>query len=48
MENPIPHQSFTIKQLNNKELLSHTKLLVQKERRILNEGLASFSGNRFP
>ena len=34
MENPIPHQSFTIKQLSNKELLSHTKLLVQKERRI--------------
>ena len=34
MENPIPHQSFTIKQLNNKELLSHTKLLVKKERRI--------------
>ena len=34
MENPIPHQSFTIKQLSNKELLSHTKLLVQKERSI--------------
>ena len=34
MENPIPHHSFTIKQLSNKELLSHTKLLVQKERRI--------------
>ena len=34
MENPIPHQSFTIKQLSNKELLSHTKLLVQKERRM--------------
>ena len=34
MENPIQHQSFTIKQLSNKELLSHTKLLVQKERRI--------------
>ena len=34
MENPIQHQSFTIKQLSNKELLSHTKLLVKKERRI--------------
>ena len=34
MENHIPHQSFTIKQLSNKELLSHTKLLVQKERSI--------------
>ena len=34
MENPIPHQSFTIKQISNKELLLHTKLLVQKERRI--------------
>ena len=32
MENHIPHQSFTIKQLSNKELLSHTKLLVKKER----------------
>ena len=32
MENPILHQSFIIKQLSNKELLSHTKLLVQKER----------------
>ena len=34
MENHIPHQSFTIKQLSNKELLSQTKLLVQKERSI--------------
>ena len=34
MENPIPHQSFIIKQLSNKELLSQTKLLVQKERDI--------------
>ena len=34
MGNHIPHQSFTIKQLSNKELLSHTKLLVQKERSI--------------
>ena len=34
MESHIPHQSFTIKQLSNKELLSHTKLLVQKERDI--------------
>ena len=34
MENHIPHQSFTIKQLSNKELLSLTKLLVQKERSI--------------
>ena len=34
MENPIPHQFFTIKQFSNKELLSHTKLLVQKERNI--------------
>ena len=34
MENHIQHQSFTIKQLSNKELLSHTKLLVQKERNI--------------
>ena len=34
MENHIPHQSFTIKQLSNKELLSQTKLLVQKERDI--------------
>ena len=34
MENPIPHQSFTIKQLSNKELLSQTKLLIQKERDI--------------
>ena len=34
MENSISHQSFTIKQLSNKELLSHTKLLVQKERSI--------------
>ena len=33
MEN-IQHQSFTIKQLSNKELLSHTKLLVQRERDI--------------
>ena len=30
----IQHQSFTIKQLSNKELLSQTKLLVQKERNI--------------
>ena len=34
MESHIQHQSFTIKQLSNKELLSHTKLLVQKERNI--------------
>ena len=34
MESHIPHQSFTITQLSNKELLSHTKLLVQKERNI--------------
>ena len=34
MESHIPHQSFTIKQLSNKELLSHTKTLVQKERDI--------------
>ena len=34
MESHIPHQSFTIKQLSNKELLSKTKLLVQKERDI--------------
>ena len=34
MENHTQHQSFTIKQLSNKELLSHTKLLVQKERNI--------------
>ena len=34
MESHIPHQSFTIKQLSNKELLSKTKLLVQKERNI--------------
>ena len=34
MESHIPHQSFTIKQLSNKELLSHAKFLVQKERNI--------------
>ena len=34
MESHIQYQSFTIKQLSNKELLSHTKLLVQKERNI--------------
>ena len=34
MESHIQHQSFTIKQLSNKELLSHTKLLVQRERNI--------------
>ena len=34
MESHIQHQSFTIKQLSNKELLSQTKLLVQKERDI--------------
>ena len=34
MESHIPHQSFTIKQLSNKELLLQTKLLVQKERSI--------------
>ena len=34
MENPIPHQSFTIKQLSNKELLFQTKFLVQKERSV--------------
>ena len=34
MESHIQHQSFTIKQLSNKELLSRTKLLVQKERDI--------------
>ena len=34
MANHIQHQSFTIKQLSNKELLLQTKLLVQKERDI--------------
>ena len=34
MESHIQHQSFTIKQLSNKELLLQTKLLVQKERDI--------------
>ena len=34
MESHIQHQSFTIKQLSNKELFLHTKLLVQKERSI--------------
>ena len=34
MESHIQNQSFTIKQLSNEELLSHTKLLVQKERNI--------------
>ena len=34
MEIHIQHQSFTIKQLSNKELLLQTKLLVQKERDI--------------
>ena len=34
MESHVQHQSFTIKQLSNKELLSQTKLLVQKERDI--------------
>ena len=34
MENSIQHQSFTIQQLSNKELLLQTKLLVQKERDI--------------
>ena len=34
MESHIKNQSFTIKQLSNKELLSHTKFLVKKERNI--------------
>ena len=34
MESHIQHQFFTIKQLSNKELLSRTKLLIQKERNI--------------
>ena len=34
MKSHIPHQSFTIKQLSNKELLSQTKFLVQKERSV--------------
>ena len=34
MESHVQSQSFTIKQLSNKELLSQTKLLVQKERSI--------------
>ena len=32
--NQVRHQSFTIKQLSNKELLFRTKLLAQKERDI--------------
>ena len=34
MENQVRHQSFTIKQLSNKELLFRTKFLAQKERDI--------------
>ena len=34
MESHVQSQSFTIKQFSNEELLSHTKLLVQKERNI--------------
>ena len=34
MKSHISHQSFTIKQLSNKELLSQTKSLVQKERSV--------------
>ena len=34
MESHAQYQSFTIKQLSNKELLSQTKILVQKERNI--------------
>ena len=34
MESHVQSQSFTIKQLSNKELLSQTKFLVQKERDI--------------
>ena len=34
MESHVQSQSFTIKQLSNKELLSQTKFLVQKERNI--------------
>ena len=43
MESHIQHQSFTIKQLSNKELLSHTKLLVQKERSIHIQVLRHFA-----
>ena len=48
MENHIPNQSFTIKQLSNKELLLQTKLLVQKERSIHIQVLRHLGGNRFP
>ena len=48
MENPIPHQSFTIKQLSNKRASLTDKISGSKGEEYSYSGSPSLSGNRFP